>query len=121
MIQKLKTWLTCDFVGEDEYGNKYYISKYKNSYNLHKRYVIYNGMAEPSKVPPMWHAWLHYLIDEVPMKGKVWEFDWQKKPEPNLTGTRETYLPPGHENNTRDELHYSSEYNSWDPSASKSK
>ena len=38
-----------------------------DSYDARKRrWVIYNGYAEASKVPPDWHGWLHYTFDEPP-------------------------------------------------------
>ena len=42
------------FVGEDETGNRYYEAKdNKDSYDAHKRrWVIYRGYAEPSKISP---------------------------------------------------------------------
>ena len=46
-------------VGQDEYGNKYYSVKNnspKNNYR-ERRWVIYNGEIEASKVPQRWNAW----------------------------------------------------------------
>ncbi len=81
-------------VGKDKFGNQYCVSSSKNYLGHKKRFVIYNGVTESSKVPPMWHAWLHYLTDEVPnYENEMKQFDWQKKHEPNLTGTKYSYDP----------------------------
>lgn len=89
-----------EYVGNDVFGNKYY---QKND----RRYVVYKGIQEPSKVPPMWHAWLHHLIDEKPSYEQLEKHRWQKKHQPNLTGTKNSYSP------SRKEV--SSDYKSWRP------
>lgn len=73
-------------VGEDNFHNKYYLGKSADYLGRFKRYVIYKGLNEPSKVPPMWHAWLHYMVDEIP--NEVKNFSWQQPHIPNLTGTK---------------------------------
>ena len=69
----LLTWLRGEPVGTDEYGNRYY--RLKNDkpqplgggrFSRERRWVIYKGEPEGSKVPPEWHAWLHHMYDEVP-------------------------------------------------------
>lgn len=83
------------FVGEDAAGNAYYEDKGGvGPAGRPRRWVIYNGEAEASKVPPEWHGWLHYTVDEPPgydyqAKG------WQKPHVPNRTGTPQAYRPPG--------------------------
>ena len=65
---KIYTWLKGNFVGSDEIGNKYYCnSKIFNDLKA-KRWVIFNGEIEASKIPPHWHAWLHKSIDYPPIK-----------------------------------------------------
>ena len=65
-------WLTISksstLVGEDEAGNRYYEARTnKGSYDQRKRrYVIYKGYAEASKISPDWHGWMHYTFDEPP-------------------------------------------------------
>jgi NADH:ubiquinone oxidoreductase subunit len=77
--------------GADEFGNKYYISKFGKDYlGRESRFVIYNGKEEPSKVPPQWHSWLHHLSNEA-IKAK--KYKWQKDHMPNLTGTKLAYGP----------------------------
>lgn len=74
-------------VGEDQFGNKYYESKAKDYLKRSRRYVTYNGIDEPSKVPPLWHSWLHHLSNELPVN-EVKNFAWQVDYLPNLTGTK---------------------------------
>lgn len=85
LINKLRIKFFADHVGKDEFGNEYFLGKNINHLGQKKRFVIYNGMEEGSKVPPMWHAWLHYLTDDVPTR--IQNYDWQQAYVPNLTGT----------------------------------
>lgn len=95
-------------VGEDQFGNRYYSSLRKDYLGREKRYVIYNGAPEPSKVPPLWHAWLHHLSDEIPSNESSYE--WQQGYQPNLTGTKYSYFPK-----ENDELMKNKLYNNWQP------
>ena len=79
-------------IGEDEYGNTYFVKKIyspKNNFR-ERRFVIYNGIVEASKVPQRWNAWLHH-VEEVPPEDKVSKPSWSKKHSPNLTGTPYSY------------------------------
>src|SRR5579884_273352 len=60
-----------------------------------KRWVIYNGEPEASKVPPEWHAWLHHTVDEVPRPEARPRYPWEKEHQPNMTGTPFAYRPRG--------------------------
>ena len=92
MINKLFARFCSKKVGEDEFGNEYRIGFFKNYLGQHKRFVIYKGLDLSSKVPPMWHAWLHYLSDDLPNFDKK-NLKWQKEFQPNLTGTKYAYDP----------------------------
>jgi NADH:ubiquinone oxidoreductase subunit len=50
--------------------------------------------VEASRVPPPWHAWLHYTVD-VPLS-ETNAYAWQKPHLPNLTGTPAAHRPKGH-------------------------
>lgn len=84
------TWRHGVKVGEDAEGNTFY-----QSGNGKRRWVIFNGEAEASRVSPDWHGWLHHTWDhpptEAPMKHKLWE----KPHEANPTGSPAAYAPPG--------------------------
>ncbi len=103
-------------VGEDVYGNRYYTSTKKAGAHIGRRdkarrWVKYNGKVEPSKVPPMWHAWLHYMSDELPTEQEG--FEWQKEHLPNLTGTGKNYTPV----NTESKTEPKGTYSSWNPNS----
>jgi NADH:ubiquinone oxidoreductase subunit len=94
MVEKLLTFLKlrsgkCQYVGKDAYGNHYYEQIIKNSNP--KRWVIYKGKAEASKVPPGWHGWLHHTSKAVPVNKLL--YSWQKPHLPNLSGTPFSYKP----------------------------
>ena len=83
------TLIIGKFVGEDEFGNKYY-SDSKDK----KRWVIYKKRVESTKIPPNWHSWIHFQTKNKPnLKGQL--FSWQKQHEENLTGTKKAYKPEG--------------------------
>ena len=66
------TSLYGEFVGEDEFGNRYYRTrggKIDPTLGYERRWVIYNGTAEASIVPPSWHGWLHHTVDTPPTSG----------------------------------------------------
>ena len=91
LINKLWIRLFYTKIGEDQFGNLYYSSNEKNYLGINKRYVYYKGLDESSKVPPIWHAWLHYLSDQIPADINL--YNWQKPYHPNLTGTKNGYTP----------------------------
>jgi NADH:ubiquinone oxidoreductase subunit len=99
---RLFTWLRGELVGRDSFGNRYYREKGglrsgRRPGGAHeRRWVIYAGEAEASRVPPEWHIWLHHTSDEIPEAGPRRRRPWQKEHLPNLTGTAAAYRPPGH-------------------------
>ncbi len=91
----ISTLLFGHKVGSDEFGNRYY-SKAKGSlYGRERRWVIYNGRNEASKIPPEWHAWLHQTVDAPLSEAAAQPKKWQLGHIPNLTGTRGAYVPEG--------------------------
>lgn len=77
-------------VGEDAEGNTYYQTR-----DGARRWVIYNGEAEASRVPSDWHGWLHHTFAEPPTKAPLQRKVWEAPHLPNLTGTPGAYAPPG--------------------------
>ena len=63
---RLYTWLKGERVGEDVFGNRYYRERGAGARGRPRRWVMYKGMPEASKVPPEWHAWLHWIVDTPP-------------------------------------------------------
>jgi NADH:ubiquinone oxidoreductase subunit len=92
------TWLYGEFVGEDEFGNRYFRTKggkIDPTLGLERRWVTYNGVAEATMVPPTWHGWLHHTTDVPPTQEQVTVRPWEKPHRPNLTGTPWAYRPSG--------------------------
>ena len=103
-------------VGQDVEGNRYYRAKPRKGYKRDRRWVIYNGEAEASRVPPEWHGWLHHQTDAVPSEqGPSFRQPWQKPWQPNLTGSTAAYRPPGHilSGGHRDKA--TGDYEAWTP------
>ena len=84
------TWRKGVKVGEDAQGNIYYTCK-----NGVRRWVIYNGDIEGSRVPPDWNGWLHHTFEEPPSTAPRPHKAWEKPHVENLTGTALAYAPPG--------------------------
>lgn len=84
------TWRYGVKVGEDEQGNIYYRSQ-----DGKKRWVIYNGESEASRIAPDWHGWLHHTWDETPTDRPFVHKVWEKPHQENLTGTPLAYAPEG--------------------------
>lgn len=82
-------------VGEDGYGNRYFESKDASFFGRTRRWVIYNGPNDASRVPPEWHGWLHHQFEATPDEALPPARPWQKPAVPNPTGTREAYRPSG--------------------------
>ncbi len=93
---KLFTWWKGELVGTDAFGNRYYREKGIANPREARRWVVYKGEPEASKVPPHWHRWLHKSTDEVPNEAAMTARPWFKPHVPNLTGTDLAYRPPGH-------------------------
>ena len=55
----------------------------------------YEGDVEASRVPPEWHAWLHYTVDTPPSEGMPERNSWEKPHQVNMTGTSHAHKPKG--------------------------
>ncbi|TMV36558.1 NADH:ubiquinone oxidoreductase subunit NDUFA12, partial [Thioclava sp. BHET1] len=84
------TWRNGVKVGEDDEGNTFYQTK-----DGKRRWVIFNGESEATRVGPEWHGWLHGTWDEPPTKAPLAHKSWEKPHLENLTGTPLAYVPPG--------------------------
>ncbi len=97
-------------VGEDEQGNVYYRSE-----DGARRWVIYNGEAEASKVPPDWHGWLHHTYAEPPTEAPLPRKSWEKGHLPNRTGSDAAYRPKGSLRNAGERRPTGGDYEAWTP------
>ncbi|MEH6835512.1 MULTISPECIES: NADH:ubiquinone oxidoreductase subunit NDUFA12 [Falsihalocynthiibacter] len=84
------TWRKGIKVGEDAAGNLFYKNK-----DGSKRWVIFNGDIEASKVSPDWHGWLHFTWNDTPTDAPLTHKVWEKPHQKNTTGTLAAYAPTG--------------------------
>ena len=112
---RLFTMFKGEFVGRDEFGNRYYREKKVLAGRRERRWVLYGGDDEPSSVPPSWHGWLHHIVAETPAEKPFDVKSWEKPHQPNLTGTAAAYRPPGYilEGGRRDRA--TGDYEPWRP------
>jgi NADH:ubiquinone oxidoreductase subunit len=108
------TWRKGKRVGEDEFGNVYYEGGL-STYGLQRRWVIYNGYAEASAIPPGWHGWMHHRTDTPPSKEDYKQREWQKVHRANPTGTPAAYRPPGSLSHVGERPRVTGDYDAWTP------
>ncbi|HSF90659.1 MAG TPA: NADH:ubiquinone oxidoreductase subunit NDUFA12 [Paracoccaceae bacterium] len=87
---RIFTWRKGEAVGEDAQGNKFYQAE-----GGKRRWVIFNGDIEASRISPDWHGWLHHTFAEAPTKAPLVHKAWEKPHVANLTGSAGAYHPPG--------------------------
>ena len=105
-----------ELVGTDEFGNRYYLSRDASSYDgRRRRWVVYKGYADASKVPPDWHGWLHYTFDEPPTTAPLMRQPWERDHQPNLTGTTDAWRPKGSISRSGVRPRATGDYQSWTP------
>jgi NADH:ubiquinone oxidoreductase subunit len=114
---KIFTWLRGNCVGSDANGNRYFEEKTSAADSRKKRWVMYQGEVEASKIPAEWHGWMHYTTDVLPSASPAPRYPWQKPHQPNPTGTEKRHLPAGHlaRGGLRD-ASASGDYIPWNPS-----
>jgi NADH:ubiquinone oxidoreductase subunit len=115
---QLWTWRFGEAVGSDEFGNRYYRTaggKIDPVLLMERRWVIYNGEAEASSVPPSWHGWLHHTVDVPPTEEKYQARPWQKPHRPNLTGTPAAHRPTGSTLAQGRRPKATGDYKAWNP------
>jgi NADH:ubiquinone oxidoreductase subunit len=98
-------------VGQDALGNVYFAAKKGG-----KRWVIYNGANDASRVPPEWHGWLHHTIDELPDEALPPARIWEKPAVANQTGTVDAYRPAGALEKGGRRAAATGDYEAWSPS-----
>lgn len=108
---------TSQFVGEDAFGNRYFEARTnKDSYDQRRRrYVVYKGYAEASKIPPDWHGWMHYTFDEPPTVAPLKRRSWELDHIPNLTGTIHAWRPKGSIARGGERPAATGDYEAWRP------
>ena len=99
---RIQTFFFGKYVGKDDSGNKYYQS------NSGKRWVIYNGEVEASKIPEEWYSWIHHISNKIENSHVLKKYNWQKEHLSNQTGTDKSYHPNKKNNNV-----LKKKYKSW--------
>jgi len=107
---RVMTWLSGAYVGADEFGNRYYKHRRND-----RRWVIYNGPAEASSIPPGWHGWMHHRVDVAPSAERYNPASWERPHQQNLTGTAGAYRPEGSLLKSGERARVSSDYDAWTP------
>lgn len=112
---RLFTWLRGELVGEDAQGNRYYRERKSVAGRRQKRWVMYRGEAEASRVPPDWHGWLHHTAAEPPPPGGLPHKPWEQEHRRNLSGTALAYHPSGSVAGAGKRAKATGDYEAWKP------
>lgn len=117
------TWTTLLYglrgkreVGTDSLGNVYYEGG-SDTAGRPRRWVIYEGANDASRIPPEWFGWMHHQVDDVPARSLPAPRAWQKPPVPNMTGTALAYRPPGALEKGGHRAAATGDYEAWTPDA----
>ena len=118
----LNSALTGEQVGTDAQGNTYYRAKkrYPAGHPFagrERRWVIYNGANDASRVPAEWHGWLHGTLDGVPESNLPAPRIWEAEYTPNATGTAAAYRPQGALERGGKRVGATGDYEAWSPEA----
>lgn len=103
-------------VGEDSLGNLYFEGGLDPN-GIPRRWVIYKGSNDASRIPPEWFSWLHHQIEGAPDESLPPVRVWEKPAEPNLTGTELAYRPPGALEKGGQRARATGDYEAWTPDA----
>lgn len=130
MLKRIFTWWSghtlgaafdigrrAKLVGSDSWGNRYFEERKPSLEGRKRRYVMYKGLAEPSKVSADWHGWLHHTIALPPTEQPLERRDWEIEHQPNLTGTPFATRPKGSLSSKGQRQRADSDYEAWTPDA----
>lgn len=119
---RIFTWLKGELVGTDAFGNRYYrerghrpLKRGGGRDSRERRWVLYQGDDDASRVPPVWHGWLHHTTDQLPADADKPLYPWQKPHQPNLTGTPAAYRPSGSVLKGGPRARATGDYEPWTP------
>lgn len=131
LLSKIFTWwdgatigtlldssLKGEHVGTDAQGNRYFRAKKPKSVDgRERRWVIYAGANDASRVPAEWHGWLHGSFDSVPESNLPPPRIWEAEFSPNATGTSQAYRPQGALERGGRRARATGDYQAWSPDA----
>ncbi len=106
----LFSWRNGVKVGSDALGNSYFRAKKGD-----RRWVIYKGSNDSSRIPPEWFSWIHHQIDGLPDDALPPPSKFQKAATGNLTGTGNAYRPSGALERGGLRQAASGDYQAWKP------
>jgi NADH:ubiquinone oxidoreductase subunit len=95
-------------VGRDAAGNVYY----RNADDS-RRWVIYTGDNDASRVEAEWYGWLHHTFPKPPTEDPYPHKPWEKPHRHNMTGGEGAFLRPG--SIRRADVEPRSDYEAWTP------
>jgi NADH:ubiquinone oxidoreductase subunit len=106
-----------ELVGEDAFGNRYFQERKAGSSadGKPRRWVVYNGYADASRIPADWHGWLHRTFEESPVDAPLPRRPWELDHKPNMTGTVHAYRPSGSLASSRQRQRSTADYEAWSP------
>ena len=116
----LNSAVSGELVGTDHQGNRYFRSRKpipagQPNAGHERRWVIYEGANDASRVPAEWHGWLHGTYDGVPESRlpppRIWETDFTA----NATGTVAAYRPQGALERGGKRAPATGDYEAWSP------
>ena len=111
----LLTWIYGKRIGTDAQGNRYYSSKRLARYGRERRWVVFKGKPEATRVPPEWYAWLHHTSEQPLTESAAAKRPWQSERMPNLSGTSQAYRPEGHDLRGGKRAKATGDYEPWKP------
>ena len=97
--------------GRDAAGNIYF----RHRKDPARRWVIYDGANDSSRVPPGWNAWLRGTIADVPDKALPERRAFEQPPQANITGTDDAFRPSGSLTRSGVRPAASGDYQAWKP------
>jgi NADH:ubiquinone oxidoreductase subunit len=106
----LFSWRNGVRVGSDAAGNVYFRARKGD-----RRWVMYEGSNDASRIPPEWYAWIHKQIDGLPDDALPPPRAFQKPAKPNRTGTADAYRPSGALERGGQRQAASGDYQAWVP------
>ena len=98
-------------VGRDAQGNVYF----KHRKDPARRWVMYSGGNDSSRVAPGWNAWLRGTIDDIPDKSLPPRRAFEAAPQPNLTGSDQAWRPAGSIRAGGQRPAATGDYSAWTP------
>jgi NADH:ubiquinone oxidoreductase subunit len=115
---RFHTWRHGEFVGSDESGNTYYRSHQgaiDPAIGTDRRWVIYNGEADASRVPPGWRGWMNHTVDTPPSEENYIAREWERPHTSNMTGTPLAWRPQGSTLRSGERARATGDYQPWKP------